>query len=92
MSKLKELNTVREIKELFSIIGQLIGNMIEAALNTLSVIMLIGRLFTKPIEIMIGVLRDIRTLATIRREKATKKEAESKKDSSSSSFLIGLYF
>lgn len=90
MKKLKELNTVREVKDLISLITRLFGNMIEAMLNTLSVIILIGRLLTKPVEIAIALLRDIRTLTTPKRHEETKKEAESKKDSSSS-FSFALF-
>ena len=91
MNKLKELKTVTEVKEMFSMIGRLVGTMIESALSTLTIIILIGKLLTKPVEIAIAMLTDIRNLVTPKK-KETKKEAESEKDSSSSSFLVGLYF
>ena len=89
MKKLNELNTVREIKEMFSMIGRLFGSMIDGALATLSVIILIGRLLTKPFEVVIALLKDIRAIMSPKKKEETKKEAESKKDSSSSLFVFG---
>lgn len=89
MKKLEELNTVREVKETFSMIGRLFGSMIDGAMATLSVMLLIGKLITKPVEIVIALLRDIRTLTTLKKRKEEKKEAEPEKGSSSSLLVFG---
>lgn len=92
-NQIKNLNTVREIKEMFSMIGRLIGTTIDSMLSTLSIIILVGRLLTKPVEIAIALLKDIRnlrTLKTVKKNEETKKEAEPEKGSSSS-FSFALF-
>ena len=89
MKKLEELNTVREVKETFSMIGRLFGSIIDGAMATLSVMLLIGKLITKPVEIVIALLKDIRTLTTLKKRKEEKKEAGPEKGSSSSLLVFG---
>lgn len=79
-------NTVKEFSDLFSLVSRLIDCVSGALLRTLTAIVIIGKLFVKPVEIAIGILRDFEARREERRLKKAKRN-ESAKGSSSPFFL-----